>query len=111
MDKLTITKEIIKELGLEIEAEHALTFWWWPDSGTVQNSRLTKPGLQFISKALKGHTFAFEFKNTGFILNKLAKMNTPYYVDNGGIVLFSEKLATAVKLYPSFERYLELLNT
>ena len=110
MDKLAVTNEIIHQLKLELDPEHAMRMWFWPDSCGRANARLTKPGLAFISKIAVGYKFDFEFSSTGAILTQLAKMNTAYYVDNGGIVIFSEQVAVIVKMYPSFTRYLELIQ-
>ncbi len=110
MNKLEITESVIIELKLKIKFNLALRSWWWPDYGLTQNMRLTKPGLKFVRKVVKGHTFDFDFENTGMMLKRLAKLETPFYVDQDGITIFSEKLVTMIKMYPNFNRYLELID-
>jgi len=108
--KEEITEQVIEDLELDMKLTNAVKFWWWPDYNYCENLRLTKPGLTFVQKVVTPYSFEFDFLNTGNMLKQLAKLDTPFYVDREGIVLFSPQLATMVKMYPSFDRYLELIN-
>lgn len=113
MNKVEITQALLDDVNINLSLKDALTLWWYPNySINKNNARLTKAGMAVLSKAMHTYEFEFEFENTGNCINQLAKLNTPYYVDHSGhIVIFSSPLATMIKMYPNFARYLELLGT
>ena len=113
LDKRAITEEVIKQLGLNINVKQGLAIWWWPDRGRtgVPNPRLTKAGMKAISKIKKPHEFPFDVRPTGNNLKRLMKIQTPFYIDfQGTIIFFSDELATAIIMYGSFDRYVQLLD-
>lgn len=113
MDKEAITRAVLEELESNMDVETALRIWWYPDYSNKPNARLTKPGLAAISKVMEPFKFKFEYFHTGNEIKQLAKMNTPYYINRHGkdssITIFSKQLATMAKMYPNFQRYIELL--
>lgn len=111
MDKIAITEAVIKELKSSICPKQALKRWWYPDySNNTENARLTNIGLKAISKVMTPHHFHYDYAATGNNIKKLSALRTPFFVDKDGIIIFSEQLATMIKMYPSFERYMELIN-
>jgi len=112
MDKIEITKELLKTNNLNLSLKDALTLWWYPDYSTKSNnSRLTSAGCAVISDAMHSFRFDCDLSNTGNDFKKLSKLNTPYYYEIGSITIFSSPLAVMIRMYDSFDRYLELINT
>ena len=112
MDKRELVATIISELKLPYDNELAYHTWFWPDSNNnPYNVRLTKVGHSILSTRLPSYHFDYEFKNLPTELMQLSKMDTPFYVSKQeGITLYSNQLATMVKMYDSFDMYLELIN-
>jgi len=112
MDKKAITAAVLEELGVNISFEYALKVWWWRDYGNNQSARLTSAGNAAVGIVLKPFTFDCTLSNTGAGLKRLVKLRTPFYADYSAsqITIYSEQLATMIRMYPSFDRYLELIN-
>ena len=112
MDKHELTESIISELKLPYDLELAYHTWWWPDSNyNPYNVRLTQVGHSILSARLPSYHFDYDFKNTPNELKQFSNMDTPFYITKSdGITLYSNQLATMIKMYDSFERYLQLIN-
>lgn len=114
MDKKAITAEIINQLGLALPVEQALKLWWWPDGkyNGRANPRLSLQGKRVFSKAKQPHQFPYEVRPTGNVYKRLMKLQTPFYIDfkEGHITFFSTQVASAVVMYGSFDRFMELLD-
>lgn len=110
MNRQTITEEIIK--GHDINLNDALRTWWWPHNNNGQESlRLTRTGHQVFARVLTPYTFNIDLTYSGKQILQIAKIKSPFFVDyvHGQIVIYSQQLATMIKLYPNFQRYLDLL--
>jgi len=108
MNKKEITNEVLKELkNLELDPEIAYKLWWWP-----KGLRLTRKGHLAFSKVITPHHFPCELRQTGRTLQKLLKIQSPFYVNfkEDEIIIYGDKLATMIKLYPSIERYLDIIQ-
>ena len=112
MDKKAITEAVLKEVKSRYDLERALKAWWWRSYAGNNSGRLTKAGNAAVSKVMTPHTFECTLENTGNGLKRLTKLNTPFYADYeyGKITIYSEQLATMIKMYPSFDRYMELIQ-
>lgn len=112
MDKKAITKAVLKEVTSRYDLERALKAWWWRSYTGNDNARLTIAGHKAFSKAMTPFTFELELEHTGFTMKRLAKIKTPYYADYKyhQITIYSEQLATMIKMYENFDRYLELIQ-
>jgi len=112
MDKKAITEAVLKELKVNIGLEYAMKIWWWRDYGGAQSARLTGPGNAAVGKVMTPYTFDCTLDNTGVGLKRLIKLQTPFYADYSAeqITIYSEQLAIMIKMYPSFDRYLELIQ-
>lgn len=112
MDKKAITEGILKEVNSKYDLERALKAWWWRSYANNDNARLTVAGHKAFSKVMRPFTFDLELEHTGTTMKRLAKIKTPYYADYKyhQITIYSEQLATMIKMYPSFERYLDLIQ-
>ncbi len=112
MDKKAITKAILKEVKSRYDLEHAMKAWWWASYSGNDSARLTKAGNAAVSKVMKAFIFDCTLENTGASIKRLTKLKTPYYADyqNSQITIYSEQLATMIRMYPSFNRYIELIQ-
>jgi hypothetical protein len=112
MDKKAITAAVIEEVKSKYDVDRALKAWWWRSYAGNNNARLTITGHKAFSKAMRAFTFDCELEHTGANMKRLAKLTTPYFADykDQTITIYSEQLATMIKLYPSFNRYLDLLQ-
>jgi len=112
MDKEAITKAVLEELKVNISLDYAMKIWWWRDYGNNHSARLTGPGNAAVGKVMTPYTFKCTLENTGTGLKRLIKLQTPFYADYSAeqITIYSEQLATMIRMYPSFDRYLELIN-
>jgi len=112
MDKKAITKAVLEELKVNISLDYAMKIWWWPDYGDNNSARLTGAGNAAVNKVMTPYTFKCTIENTGAGLKRLVKLKTPFYTDYSAdeITIYSEQLATMIKMYPSFDRYLELIQ-
>jgi len=112
MDKRTITEEVLKEIDSQYDLESALKSWWWFSYSNVNSVRLTKAGHAAINQVMKPFVFDCTLNNTGTGIKQLIKLGTPFYADfqNQQITIYSAKLATMIKIYPSFNRYIEIIN-
>jgi len=112
MDKEAITKAVLEELKVNISLDYAMKIWWWRDYGNNLSARLTGPGNAAVGKVMTPYTFNCTLDNTGAGMKRLTKLQTPFYADYSAeqITIYSEQLATMIKMYPSFDRYLELIN-
>lgn len=111
-DKLAITKAVLKVVKSKYDLDRAMKYWWWRGHAGGKSIRLTKAGNAAISKVMTPHTFDYELLNTGQGIKRLTKLETPYFADyeNQQITIYSEKLATMIRMYPSFDRYMELIQ-
>jgi len=112
MDKKAITEAVLEKVKSRYDVERALRAWWWRSYASNDSARLTKAGNAAVSKVMKAFVFDCELMNTGTGMKRLAKLKTPYYADfeNQQITIYSEQLATMIKMYPSFDRYMELIQ-
>jgi len=113
MNKVTLTPLLIEELGLSKEwtVLEAYKKWWYPDVSDT-NYRLTAAGMQAL-KLANSYEFDFKFRHTPAELKMLSNLETIYFLDAWQgrsiirIHIFSEKVAVMIKLYGSFQKYLE----
>jgi len=112
MDKKAITEAVLKEVKSRYDLERALKAWWWRSYARNDSARLTIAGHNAVSKAMKPFTFDMELEHTGTTIKRLAKLTVPYYADykEQKITIYSAQLATMIKMYPSFERYIDLIQ-
>ena len=112
MDKKAITEAVLKEVKSRYDLDRALRAWWWRSYTGNNSGRLTKAGNAAISKVMRPFTFDCTLHNTGAGIKRLTKLNTPFYADYGNqpVTIYSEQLATMIKMYPSFDRYMELIQ-
>jgi seryl-tRNA(Sec) selenium transferase len=112
MDKKAITEAVLKEVKSRYDLERALNAWWWRDYSGNNSARLTKAGNAAVSKVMRPYTFDCVLNNTGNGIKRLTKLKTPFYADyqNQQITIYSEQLATMIRMYDSFERYMELIQ-
>lgn len=112
MDKRAITEEVLKQVKSKYDIDSALKAWWWRDYAGHQQGRLTKAGHNAVSKVMRPFTFNATIANTGATIKRLSQLQTPYYVDHKEqtITIYSKPLATMIRMYPSFDRYLELIQ-
>jgi len=111
MDKHAITEAVLDKLNTKLELKQALKAWWYPDySNNRENARLTTLGFKSISKVMTPYEFEYEFMLTGQNVKQLTALKTPFFLTGQSIIIFSKPLATMIKMYPSFERYMELIN-
>jgi hypothetical protein len=112
MDKKAITEAVLSEVKVNYDLETALNIWWWKDYKDIETARLTRAGNAAVGKVMKPYTFKCELENTGNGMKRLEKLRTPFYADyrNQQITIYSEQLAMMIRMYDSFERYLELIQ-
>jgi len=112
MDKKAITEAVLEKVNSKYDVDRALKAWWWRSYAGNDNARLTTAGHKAFSKAMRPFTFDLELEHTGTTMKRLAKIQTPYFADYqyNQITIYSEPLATMVKMYPSFARYLDLIQ-
>jgi hypothetical protein len=111
--KHEITAAVLEKLGIPTAPSGwAYRAWWWPDSGAKINLRLSDLGVDQISKVMTPYIFSYYVSNTGTALKRINKLNTPFYISyhDNTIVIFNDKLAVMARMYPNFERYVELIN-
>lgn len=112
MDKKAITEAVLKEVKSRYDLERALKHWWWRDYSGNDSARLTKAGNAAISKVMKPFTFKCQLINTGNGIKRMTKLKTPFYANyqDQEITIYSEQLATMIRMYDSFDRYMELIQ-
>lgn len=111
MDKTELTKQLIAQANLHVTFKEAYGSWWWPNNSlNKEHKRLTSAGCNALAKLIKPYHFEFNFSNTPAQLKRLSKLEIPYYVDYKGITIFSPKAVSMVRLYGSFDRYLDLIQ-
>ena len=112
MDKKAITEAVLKEVKVNYDLDTALKIWWWKNYSGVETARLTRAGNAAIGKVMRPFTFDCELANTGNGIKRLEKLKTPFYADfqHKQITIYSEQLATMIRMYDSFDRYLELIQ-
>lgn len=112
MDKKAITEAVLEKVNSKYDLERALKAWWWRSYAGNDNARLTIAGHNAFSKASRPFTFELELEHTGTTMKRLAKIKTPYFADykEQQITIYSEQLATMIRMYPNFARYLDLIQ-
>lgn len=92
-----------------LTSETALLLWWY-NTRCSGGFRLTTRGYRAFLKA--GYiTFDYTLKNnlsSKMLLSLDRKLQYPYYLYKDKLVLFSEKEAMMLQLYPDIETFLRL---
>ena len=112
MDKKAITEAVLEKVKSRYDLERALKAWWWRSYAGNESARLTKAGNAAVSKVMRPFTFDCTLHNTGAGIKRLTKLNTPFYADYGNqqVTIYSEQLATMIRMYENFDRYIELIQ-
>jgi len=108
--KEEITTIVLTEYNIELSFKKAYSAWWYPDYFSVENLRLTSTGFMQIKKIIPVYEFSFIPDNSVNEQLSLSNLEIPFYVGNKKIFIFGESLACMIKLYPTFNRYLEVIG-
>ena len=113
MNKYELTKSIIEQANLDIDVDDAYKTWWFAD---VDDDlyRLKLIGYKALLPLTPSFRFETDMRMTGKNLLKLSKLNCAYFINyvstKTEIYIFSTKIATTIKLYGSFDKYIKTLN-
>jgi hypothetical protein len=118
LNKLTITKQLVKQLPVEEKppVEQAMQRWWFNirDNGGL---RLTEDGY-YVFQSLDVERYKFSLPDRialsgSFLLTLDKKLTCPYFINSGKekyIILYGSKEATMLTIYGDIEKFISSLS-
>jgi len=115
--RIALTKKLLHESGLDIDASTAVSAWWW-DARSGGGFRLTDLGFDVFVSVLHLEHWQFDIADSVLTPRNLLAldrfMTCPYYLRRQrrqhSLILFGDRESMMASLYGDVERFIASLE-
>ena len=108
-----LTKIFLQQWGKSIDDVNVKLYsrqWWKSTRSSKSSFRLSSEGLLFLTDVIKltAYEVAFDKKNeinSQFLIHLEKYIDSPYYLTNTSIIIFSERLSIELSLIDDIQKF------
>lgn len=108
-----LTKIFLQQWGKSTDDVNVKLYsrqWWKSNQATKPSFRLSNEGLLFLTNTLNLTCYEVSFEkkneiNSQFLVHLAKYIDSPYYLTNTSIIVFSEKLSIELSLIDDIQKF------